>query len=654
MPPAGWRKRIRSGFCMCGFAGFVGAGDEAALQAMCVPLEHRGPDDSGSWHGGTAQSPVCLGFRRLAILDIEGGNQPMASGNGKLVVVFNGEIYNFRELRSELESLGHQFHSDHSDTEVLLYAYHQWGDEMVTHLSGMFSFVLYDGERQRLFCARDRFGKKPLFFARRRDGLIFASECSALLRHPDLDPAVDRQAVLKFFAYGFLPSPWTLYKGVSKLPPGHTLSYDLSTGRLQQKCYWRYRILPGEQPQGGPGEWAEELRHLLREAVGRRLESDVPLGIFLSGGLDSTCIAVLAAEHLDASKLETFSIGFREPSFDESSFARDAAARLGTRHNERILELGQATGLASDVLGRMDDPIADGSILPTYLLSQLAAEKVTVALSGDGADELFAGYDTFAALPWARLYQALTPGPCHGVMHALIDKLPVSAANMSLDFRLRRAMRGLGYPPSHWGPMWLGPSNFAELEALFGARLDAEEIYSEAIEAWNGSPELGLVDRSLEFYGRFYLSENILTKVDRASMFCSLEVRSPFLDNAVVDFAARLPSGVKFNRGRRKWLLKQAMAPLLPRQTLARKKKGFGIPLVDWLKRMPPPDAGLARALELDAGWLENCREAHFHDKADHRGTLWAWSCLSGSLNGANTFEGAMDKCQGRAGERIS
>lgn len=622
---------------MCGFAGFVGAGDEAALQAMCAPLRHRGPDDRGSWHSSASKRPVWLGFRRLAILDQAGGHQPMATGDGRLVVVFNGEIYNFRELRAELERLGHHFRSDHSDTEVLLYAYRQWGDEMVNHLSGMFAFVLYDGERQRLFCARDRFGKKPLFYAPQGDGLVFASECSALLRHPDLDAVVDRQAVLKFFAYGFLPSPWTLYRGVRKLPPGHTLSYELATGRSVEKCYWRYRILPGQQPPGGPREWAEELRELLRQAVWRRLESDVPLGFFLSGGLDSTSIVALAAERLEASELETFSIGFQEPSFDESSFARDAAARIGTRHNEGILDRGQAAGLAAKVLGRMDDPIADGSILPTYMLSQLAAEKVTVALSGDGADELFAGYDTFAALPWARLYRAVVPVPCHGALSFLSDQLPASTVNMSLDFRLRRAMRGLGHPASHWGPMWLGPSSLEDLEALFGATLHAEEVYSEAIGAWNESADLGLIDRSLEFYGRFYLPENILTKVDRASMACSLEVRSPFLDHAVVDFAARLPSRAKFNLGRRKWLLKQAMAPLLPRQVLARKKKGFGIPLVDWLKRMPWPDPGLAQELDLDAAWLGRCREAHLGDRVDHRGTLWAWSCLGWSLAGAGS-----------------
>ena len=612
---------------MCGFAGFAGPGTERDLAAMCTALLHRGPDDGGIHHA--PDMGVWLGFRRLAIVDIEGGRQPMATADGDLVIVYNGEIYNAPELRRALEQAGHCFRTDHSDTEVLLHGYREWGLGMVERLNGMFSFCLYDRRCGQLVMGRDRFGKKPLFYAATPDGLVFASEASAVLRHPAVPDTVDRTALIKYFAYGFIPAPMTLQAAVRKLPGGCTMVYDLASRRLTVSRYWEYRMVTDTLPPGGPEHWAEELRELLGRAVERRLIADVPLGFFLSGGIDSTAIVALAARHLPAAAMKTFTIGFSEPSYDESGFARSAAERYGTDHRVRTLDLDTAIGLLPDLFARLDDPIADPSLLPTHLLSRFAREQVTVALSGDGGDELFAGYDTFDALLPARLYHHTVPQPLHRLAEAAVRWLPRSDRNMSFDFKLRLALRGVGHRPEHWLPAWLGPASVKELERLFGEPLRADDIYEEAAALWHGSASRHDVDRNLEYYGRFYLGEGLLTKADRASMFCSLETRSPFLDKEVVDFACRLPLSVKYRRGARKWILRKAMAPLIPADILTRKKKGFGIPLTRWLRALPAPPAAAADRLGMDGRWLAGLWEEHRRGLADHRGLLWAWTALA-------------------------
>lgn len=620
---------------MCGLAGFAGPGSDHDLAAMCHAIRHRGPDDHSTYADDERQSPVRLGFRRLAILDIEGGRQPMETAEGDLVIVYNGEIYNAPELRRALEQAGHRFRTDHSDTEVLLHGYREWGEEVVERLNGMFAFCLYDRKLGRLFLGRDRFGKKPLFYAETADGLVFGSEARALLRHPAVSPAIDPEALVKYFAYGFVPGPRSLHRAVRKLPGGCTLRYDLATRRLDVRRYWEYRMVVDDQPQGGPDQWAEELRDLLDRAVERRLLSDVPLGFFLSGGIDSTAIVALAARHRDPASMKTFTIGFDEPSFDESGFAESAARHYGTDHRCRTLNLDTAAAMLPDLLSRIDDPIADPSILPTHLLSRFAREHVTVALSGDGGDELFAGYDTFDALKTARRYHRFVPRPLHRLVEAAAQRLPRSDRNMSFDFKLRRALRGLGHAPRHWMPAWLGPASVADLSNLFGVQMLADTVYDEAAALWESSKSGHDVDRSLEFYGRYYLGENLLIKADRASMLCSLETRSPFLDRDLVDFVTRLPVSTKLRGGVRKWILKKAMAPLVPADILNRPKKGFGIPLSRWLRHLPPPAGADARRLGLDAAWVERRQSEHRDGRADHRGLLWAWTALAHSVAGA-------------------
>ena len=611
---------------MCGIAGFAGAGDADALTRMCERLVHRGPDGHGTLKAEGAARPVWLGFRRLAVIDIAGGAQPMPDASGDLAVVFNGEIYNAPALRSELQALGHAFRTDHSDTEVLLHGWHAWGAALVPRLSGMFAFALYDRRRQVLFCARDRVGKKPFFYAQAGDTFVFASEASALFEHPLVPRRVSGADLERYFAWGAIAAPYSLYEGVRKLEPGHTLTYDLRAGTIATAAYWAFAISGDAPPPGTYADWSQEVARLLDAAVARRLQSDVPLGFFLSGGVDSTAVVALARRRVP--DVRTFSIGFKEPSFDESAAAAASAAHLGTLHASTIVDLQLLEHEADAVLSAMDEPITDPSLLPTWILSGVARQQVTVALSGDGGDELFAGYDTFPAMRFARVLQMLPASLVRGVAEAL----PIGYGNMSLDFRLRRAARAAGRSAALWHPLWLAPAAPEELSRLFGRTLRAEDLYADAVALWEGCASPHPVDRAIEYYVRYYLSSGLLTKLDRASMLHSLEVRSPFLDNDLIDFTSRLPHWTKMRGGRRKRILKSALQPLVRPDVLRRPKKGFGIPIADWLRRLPAPDRSRADGLGLDGEWLVRCWSEHRKGDADHRGILWAWHALDRCL----------------------
>lgn len=608
---------------MCGLAGFAGAGELADLAAMTRALAHRGPDGEGLY--ADPSHPVFLGHRRLSIIDIEGGAQPMWNEDGTIAVVFNGEIYNHLELRADLQARGHRFRSDHSDTEVLLHGYEEWGEALPERLNGMFALALWDRPRRRLFLTRDRFGEKPLYWARGKDLFLFASELQALAKHRQFAARPDRRALMKLLAYGFIPAPTAFWSGAQKLPGGGWLRYRLDTGEVETGSYWRFAIEPGgDMPEQRA---ADELGALLQRAVERRLMSDVPLGIFLSGGVDSSAVAAAAARARGAGSIDSFAIGFVEPSYDESAPARRMARHLGTRHHEEMLTMDAARALIPAVLGRLDEPLGDASLLPTYLLCRFARRQVTVALSGDGGDELFAGYDTFAALRLAALYRASVPGALHRGLRRLVDLLPLSARNMSLDFKLRRALGGVGHPPELWHPLWLAPLGPEAMAELFEERIDVEELYSEALAVWRGSASPHLADRAMEFYTRLYLPDDILAKVDRASMMNGLETRAAFLDNDLVDFVRRLPPTLKLKGRMRKYLLKRALAGLVPADILARRKKGFGVPLADWLRLLPYPgdnDFGLG----LDTEAVRRWDEEHRRGRADHRLFLWSWMVL--------------------------
>ena len=615
---------------MCGIAGFSGSGGIEDLRSMSDALIHRGPDGSGEFTD--AATRVFLAHRRLAILDIAGGDQPMWNEDGKVCVIFNGEIYNHADLRHELVARGHVFRSDHSDTEVLVHGYEEWGSDLPLRLNGMFAFAVHDRARRKLFLARDRFGKKPLYYTARPGLFAFASELSALLKHPDVKREIDERALRKYFAYGFIPAPHSLYRDIAKLPGGHHMTCDLDSGAVAVREYWRFRIEPPDHIPGDPeGPWCEELRALLSQAVKRRLISDVPLGLFLSGGIDSSAVLAFATRHVPPERIGTYSIGFDEESFDESPYAKRVAETFRSDHHHQVLSLQKAGELIPSVLSRLDEPMGDSSLLPTYLLCRFARQGVTVALGGDGGDELFAGYDPFKALTPARWYQRVVPGWMHSGLRSLADLLPASERNMSLDFKIKRGLKGMSYPEAAWNPAWLGALDPADLQNLFRQPVRYEEVFDDAIGAWNDTAAQSPVDKTLEFYTRFYLQDDILTKVDRASMMVSLEVRAPFLDNDVVAFARRIPHQYKFRNGRTKYLLKKALEGVLPNDIIYRRKKGFGVPLTRWLKDFQEPVNAL-RQPRPDADWVSRKWSEHRSGLSDHRLFLWCWIVLQSHL----------------------
>lgn len=611
---------------MCGIVGFVGPGDRGDLAAMMAALAHRGPDGSGCYVDDEAR--LHLGHQRLAIIDIADGAQPMWNEKRDIGITYNGEIYNHVELRLDLERKGHRFITDHSDTEVLIHGYAEWGEDLPSRLNGMFAFCIYDKKKSRLFLARDRFGEKPLYVAQQGKLFAFASELHAIARHRGFSARLKRRSLQKFLAYGYVPAPNSILDNSEKIPGGGAMIFDLATSRSRTWRYWRFNIQPennwNERPES---ELVDELRALLFDAVKRRAISDVPLGIFLSGGIDSSAILAAASHVLPKSSLQTFTLGFQEPSFDESAHARLVADFFHSVNHLEMLEISHARNLVPEVLSRLDEPSGDASVLPTFALSRLTRRHVTVALSGDGGDELFAGYDPFAALAPARLYQSLVPRPFHELLRSATNLLPVSTRNMSLDFKLRRTLMGVSYPPAMWNPVWMGPVEPALMTDLFHDALSPEELFSEALEVWESGQDKSDMDKALEFYTNFYLQDGILTKVDRTTMMVSLESRAVFLDNALVDFCQRLPHTFKMRNGQRKYLLKKALEGWLPPSILARRKKGFGVPTASWLKTMPkdPPLTAITgmRMNNVARAWKD-----HRSGKADHRLFLWSWLSL--------------------------
>jgi asparagine synthase (glutamine-hydrolysing) len=607
---------------VCGICGFLGPGDAAALAAMNARLARRGPDGEGVYEDPAAG--VRLAHRRLAIIDLEGGRQPMSTADEALVVTYNGEIYNHEALRRELVARGHRFVSDHCDTEVLLHGWREWGEALPERLNGMWAFALYDKPRGLLFCSRDRFGKKPFFYAARPGFFAFASELRSLVAHPSLaGNAVSRTALRKYFAYGFIPAPNALYEGTAKLPGGENLLVDVRDLTVRRKRWWSFRLEPTDRIPADPvREWGARLLELLDAAVARRLMADVPLGVFLSGGIDSSAITALAARR--APGIAAFSIGFDDPSFDESAKARRAASFCDVAHNETRLTLDAALALMPEIIGRLDEPMGDASLVPTALLCRQTRQHVTVALGGDGADELFAGYDPFRAIRAAQCYSRLAPKPLHNALALLAARLPVGHGYMHASFKINRFLRGLSHPPRLWNPTWLGPLDPAEISALFREPVDPEALYSEAIDVFESCPSTDMADKTMEFYTRLYLQDDILVKTDRAGMMHSLEVRAPFLDIELVDFVRTIPHACKLRRGTTKYLLKKALEAVLPRDILYRKKQGFGVPVGRWLAGGAlPMGAPAGLEADLNAAFITGRIREQMSGAADHRLFLW-------------------------------
>jgi asparagine synthase (glutamine-hydrolysing) len=611
---------------MCGICGMVGYDtvDRDVLKRMTTVLRHRGPDDEGFFveesEGGAS---VGLGFRRLSVIDLVTGNQPITNESGSVQLVFNGEIYNFRELRRELEGRGHRF-STEADTEVIVHLYEDVGAACVTRLNGMFAFALWDEERRELVLARDRFGKKPLYYADLGRELLFGSELKALLQHPRCPRSLDYDSLSRYLALEYVPTPRSIFEGVRKLSGGHILRWR--DGRTSIEAYWDLRFEHPE-PELSDDEYVEEFRARFRDAVRRRLVSDVPLGAFLSGGLDSSSVVAMMCDALPAGAVKTFTIGFDEASFDESQHARRVAAHFGTEHHEDVFTPRVMLDLLPPVVDFLDEPFADASILPTYLLSRFTREHVTVALGGDGSDELLAGYPTFSADRVARAYRV--PRALHErLVVPLVERLPVSTDNFSLDFKLKRFVRGAALAPETRHPIWLGSFSPSEQSALLvQAPTDALSDWRNAHAAAGSSTA---VERLIYAYAKTYLQDDILVKVDRASMACSLEVRAPFLDVELAEFLGRVPSRLKLRRLDTKYLLKRAMEGVLPEGIASRPKKGFGIPIAHWFKhelREPLQDE-LSEARIRQQGIfvpseVQHLLGEHISGRRDHRKALW-------------------------------
>jgi asparagine synthase (glutamine-hydrolysing) len=602
---------------MCGIAGAVSwrgdapTLDERAVHAMADSMRLRGPDGEGIWRDAHA----ILAHRRLSVIDLDGGAQPMTWG--ALVLTFNGEIYNFKELRARLEALGHTFRTK-SDSEVILHAYRQWGSACVEELNGMFAFALWDGDEQKLLLARDRFGKKPLYYRVAGGNIVFASTLTALLEHPTVPRAIDDAALAEYLGLEYVVAPRTILAGVRKLQAGHVL---VATARgVETTRYWQLHVAGTRHVS--EEDAVAELDDRLAQSVKRRLVADVPLGVFLSGGIDSSLVTAFAAR--ERAQIRTFSVRFTDRSFDESAHAREVAQHLGTSHHEEVLDIAEAAKIVSTLGDVLDEPIGDASIVPTTMLSRFVRRHVTVALGGDGGDELFAGYPTYLAHRFARFARPLRR------LRGLVDRLPVSLDNFSFDFKLKKLLLGLDAPLDERNYVWLGATPKPVVDALLGGDHD---IYAAARARYREG-EGSHLERVMYQDVGLYMCHSVLAKVDRASMHSSLEVRAPLLDTAFAEYAASLPLSYKLGgplRRTSKYILKKLAYRYLPARIVERPKKGFGMPTARWLREDLKTLAhdvlldprGLAASGRLRRPIVERMLREHAEGKVDHRQRLW-------------------------------
>jgi len=616
---------------MCGLCGFVNRpGDPPSpdvLHRMLRTIVHRGPDDEGL-HLGPREA---LGARRLSIIDLETGHQPLSNEDGSVWIAYNGETYNFGELRDELQSRRHVF-ATRSDTETIVHAYEEWGAACLERLRGMFAFALWDGRKEELFLARDRVGKKPLYYTLLGDGtLVFGSELKCLAAHPAVKRELDPQALDLFLTLEYIPAPFSIYKSIFKLPAGHYLIHR--QGRVEILPYWDVKPPEGGTPPASVPEACDRLFELLKESVRLRLISDVPLGAFLSGGIDSTCIVGLMRE-LGASPLKTFSIGFKDASYNELAFARRAARFFGTDHEELILE-PRALELTEKLVRHLDEPLGDFSIFPTYLVSQMARSKVKVALSGDGGDEIFGGYEHYQAQKLGRLPGAALVGRAAS---ALTRALPPSAKKKGVWNKARRYAQGLALDPASRHLRWMTFLSAKErmrlyspalIESLVGIRETRECDPFAGVFA--GMTRFDPITAELYLDLKTYLPDDIMVKVDRMSMAVSLEARAPLLDHKVVEFAFGLPGSWKLHGLTTKWIFKKTMERLLPRENIYRRKEGFSIPIKHWL-RVELKDMLLDHLAEnrikgegfFNYEPIRRMLDGHLHGRENYSHQLWA------------------------------
>ncbi len=617
---------------MCGICGIVGLNsstpiDKDVLLKMTRSLRHRGPDDQGIY----SDKQAGLGSRRLSIIDLEGGRQPIANEDKTLWIVFNGEIYNYRELRTYLQHRGHTFRT-YTDTEVILHLYEEFGLDCIQHLNGIFSIAIWDSPRQEIIIARDRLGIKPLYYTEiATNQLVFGSEMKALLANPDVKRDIDLISLNEYLTFEYVPSPRTILRNIYRLKPGHILRYNTQGLHIQQ--YWNISLARSEsRPPVNWRDYATTLYDTLKHSIRQELVSDVPVGVLLSGGLDSSAIAACMVE-LYPGTVKSFSIGFEEASFDESHYARMVAEHLGTQHNELILTSKMAAEMVPSITDFLDEPFGDSSLIPTLLLSKFAGEHVKVALGGDGGDELFAGYPTLLAHRQIEYYERIVPWSIRAhLAPKILNLIPVSFNNISLDFRLRRFLSGRGVPLQVRHHRWLGSFVDEEKSLLLQDWLEPvlRDTYAQAyIHARECDARLPL-NQILYNDMKMYLEGDILYKVDRASMAASLEVRVPFLNRDVVNFVTQLPLELKLHRLTGKYLLKRSMEQILPRDVIRRPKKGFNMPVAHWLTRELRElvldllsEARITRQGFFNYSYIKQLLDEHFARRRDNRKLLW-------------------------------
>lgn len=610
---------------MCGIVGFVGQTDHDVLAGMLSVIAHRGPDDTGVWFG----PDIGLGMCRLSIIDLAGGHQPMSNEDDSLWIVFNGEIYNHRSLHPVLVAKGHRFKT-RSDTEVILHLYEEEGERCVDRLRGMFAFAIWNASQRTLFLARDRLGKKPLYFWQKNDQFLFASEIKALLLHPAVSRSLDWEAFQHYLAFGYTPDDRSIFSGIHKLPPAHTAT--LRNGALGLQRYWalpRYAAGPPVSSQDA----ATHIRHELREAVRLRLESDVPVGVFLSGGIDSSAVVACMRE-VTGQRIATFSIGFGAAvaSYDELPYARMVARRFQTDHTEEILE-PRLADLLPAIVHHLDEPFADSSAIPTFVVAQATARHVKVALSGIGGDETFGGYPRYLGLRLSKGYTRI-PGWLRAVPEAAVIRLlRESERNRKLGDWARRFIEGAGFPPSSRYVGWTRFFGEAELSAIAMPGLSEQWHRDPAaahlaafLEHDHGDPLDGAFRTDLSTY----LPDDLLVMADRMSMAHSLELRAPFCDHQLIEESLRLSPRMKIPGHHLKGLLKAAFADVLPAEVLSHRKQGFMIPLGRWLRTdlrdmledLLSPACVERRGLFVPAA-VERLKHEHLSRIRQHADRLW-------------------------------
>ena len=566
---------------MCGICGVCFPNespvDLGILKKMTKTLQHRGPDDEGYY----TNKGIALGHRRLSIIDLDTGKQPIHNEDETIYVVFNGEIYNFPEIKKGLEKKGHRFYTK-TDTEILVHLYEEKEEQCAERLAGMFAFAIWDEKRRKLLLARDRIGIKPLYYAYNGKGLAFASEPKALLQLPWVERSLDTQGLSHYLSYDFIPAPYCIYEDIRKIPPGHQVVYQ--DGGLRCESYWDLDLSDRLDGNLNEKELCDQIWREFCRVVKAHLISDVPLGVLLSGGIDSTSVlAALRYEGVD--DVKTFSIGFDDPSFDESRYFHKAAAFFETEHHEEVLAPQKLIEIIPEVAAILDEPLADASIMPTYLLSRFTKGYVKVALGGDGGDELFAGYPTYQAFLLSRYYEKL-PRIMKSFAEAAVKRLPVSFKNMSLDFRAKKFIHGIPYPTVERHYTWMGTFQPDEKEELLAPDikrrledLNSFDVLHDYLRDKTFSSELG---KLLYLDTKLYLQDGVLAKVDRASMAHGLEVRVPFLDHRFVELVTGIPERLKLKGFTTKYIWKKAIKDRIPDEIARRGKKGFGIPIGKW------------------------------------------------------------------------